>query len=851
MSEVSNKQSAIDYLIEFINNEQKDSWIKELVTCYLNDKGNISEKKLKQLSDRLFGKNNHNSILNDLKSSQNNSNLIKINRLKHCSGVNALANNQEIVFGKEATVLYGLNGSGKSSYFRILQGMIGNIPSSEIIPNIYADKPQDIEACLEYSIETVDRTISWKNAEKISDLSTVKVFDSNYANNFLGKRLTDNQIIHPYKLYVFSELTSYIDQIKEIANDYLDCREEKIVQPNTENFTDKHRTLLFKDKNKDEINLIAQNFDIEKQNQLKSIQKEIGELIQTNYEDKYKIVNNSIKEIQRIKKLIDKDLISWIKKSENYYKQCNLRKELEKHSKENIKRLEILNELPGVNSNEWKSFIQGGVALSYKIKELENKCPYCHREYDDRSIKIIKAYSVFINDRTEKQLQECEEVIDEIVSSAKNTQLFENDYICKNTGDLNKLIIQLLQIVRKYVSNLTRMKDNVEILSPITFEPKTMYEKLDVYLKKFNKELEDIKSNSLEKEKTLSIKKEIATQLISEKSIHEQIDVINKYIDDYIEIQSLREKVKAISSKKITGISAKAHKHLLTDQLVDKFSKYLKEFGILNREIELSEKNSKGKQQIELVMKSKNNVRKILSEGEQKAVSLALFLAEIDVGKNRSTVILDDPVNSLDHRMIEKLADILLEIKNQIIVFTHNRMFLDAISGSEKGHFCKNYKPNGCNKQKGRHIFVYEIKSEGINKTGVITAQIKNDAKGYLEEAKALLEQSPFSEELKVCALLRNAVDHIIDEIVFNGQTPRKYSMRGNSQNINWDQLKKMANNPEIIDNLKKVFNRVSSSQLHYGQVSTNNPTDKAELEELLNKLQSIMMWKNFDKRKT
>lgn len=239
-------------------------------------------------------------------------------------------------------------------------------------------------------------------------------------------------------------------------------------------------------------------------------------------------------------------------------------------------------------------------------------------------------------------------------------------------------------------------------------------------------------------------------------------------------------------------------------------------------------------------MKSKDNVTKILSEGEQKAVSIALFLAEIDVAQNKSTVILDDPVNSLDHRMMERLSNILLQLKNQVIIFTHNRMFLDAISGSDYGHTCKNFQ-RGCSKTKGKHIFVYEIKSEGLSEAGVVTSDVKNNAKGYLSDANELLQQSPFSEELKVCALLRNAIDHLIDEVVFNKQTPRKYSMKGVAQSIDWAGLKKMASDSNLIDDLKSVFGRVSSGQLHVGQASSNNPPDKRELTELYDKLEKML----------
>lgn len=50
-----------------------------------------------------------------------------------------------------------------------------------------------------------------------------------------------------------------------------------------------------------------------------------------------------------------------------------------------------------------------------------------------------------------------------------------------------------------------------------------------------------------------------------------------------------------------------------------------------------------------------------------------------------------------------------------------------------------------------------------------------------------------------------------------------------------------MASNQEMIDDLKRIFGRVSSGQLHVGQVSSNNPPDKQELLQLYNELDSMV----------
>lgn len=68
----------------------------------------------------------------------------------------------------------------------------------------------------------------------------------------------------------------------------------------------------------------------------------------------------------------------------------------------------------------------------------------------------------------------------------------------------------------------------------------------------------------------------------------------------------------------------------------------------------------------------------ILSEGEQRAIAIASFLAEIRLGKGRGGIVLDDPVSSLDHRRRWEVAERLAieSLTRQVIVFTHDIYFL-------------------------------------------------------------------------------------------------------------------------------------------------------------------------------
>jgi energy-coupling factor transporter ATP-binding protein EcfA2 len=75
---------------------------------------------------------------------------------------------------------------------------------------------------------------------------------------------------------------------------------------------------------------------------------------------------------------------------------------------------------------------------------------------------------------------------------------------------------------------------------------------------------------------------------------------------------------------------------------------------------------------------SKTPLSKVLSEGEQKAIAIASFMAELKFSENSYPIVFDDPVTSLDHIFRDKIAErIALEsCARQVIVFTHDISFV-------------------------------------------------------------------------------------------------------------------------------------------------------------------------------
>jgi hypothetical protein len=102
-----------------------------------------------------------------------------------------------------------------------------------------------------------------------------------------------------------------------------------------------------------------------------------------------------------------------------------------------------------------------------------------------------------------------------------------------------------------------------------------------------------------------------------------------------------------------------------------------------------------GKAQRQKVLSGKHKPSKVLSEGEQKVLAMADFLAEARLAGITAPIIFDDPVSSLDHRRIGEVAQrvALLAESNQVIVFTHDIFFATRMLALfEKSKRCTYYQ---------------------------------------------------------------------------------------------------------------------------------------------------------------
>ncbi|MGH9427089.1 MAG: AAA family ATPase, partial [Terriglobia bacterium] len=136
-----------------------------------------------------------------------------------------------------------------------------------------------------------------------------------------------------------------------------------------------------------------------------------------------------------------------------------------------------------------------------------------------------------------------------------------------------------------------------------------------------------------------------------------------------------------IKTQAITQKSAALTKTAVTQNLIKSFKAELDRLGFRQLEIEL--KDIGGEQGVlyhKLILTRAPGVElpKVVSEGEQRCLSIAAFFAELSTADDPSAIVFDDPVSSLDYKWREGVARRLVEEARtrQVIVFTHDIVFL-------------------------------------------------------------------------------------------------------------------------------------------------------------------------------
>ncbi|CAJ3616710.1 SMC domain-containing protein [Burkholderia pseudomallei] len=154
-------------------------------------------------------------------------------------------------------------------------------------------------------------------------------------------------------------------------------------------------------------------------------------------------------------------------------------------------------------------------------------------------------------------------------------------------------------------------------------------------------------------------------------------------IDKFLLTDRLGKCAAATATTSISRKSTDLTNNMATQEVADALNTELQALGVYEIKIAMKPSSARAKTTFKLVLENEAGVSPgdVLSEGEQRAIAIASFLAEVKLGKGHGGVIFDDPVSSLDHARRERVARRLAaeSVERQVVVFTHDIFFLSVL----------------------------------------------------------------------------------------------------------------------------------------------------------------------------
>jgi len=833
--------------------EEQAIWVKDAALTYY-ETGKFIEKDVKRFATecieeasgikRAIDISKLNILTRDDRSD------FAVKSINNIMGVNALAAGKCLEFGKcGITVVYGENGAGKSGYIRIFKKLADAKYKEELKENVYFAKKEKQSCDVSVIHEGVEETLKCdlsKNGEHPL-LKDVDIFDTR-----ISKAYVESAKEASYEPWVFSMLSAIAKVAPEVKEEIERRKTEEksveIVIPQELVEIDICQTLL----NVTEKTELADeffNWGVEQEEELVKKEKE------SNIDAISASIENLRKEIEQLEALH-----KYIAQFKVFFSKANVEKiqnaqKLLESAKEEQQAAQILFEdtageldKRSVSNQAWinlwkaakkyyNSFLKSEGIIEYTNED--GKCPLCGQIISaEHYVHRMQSIDEYINGSTSERVTERRKNLIELLQKCPRAWAQEQSELSISSAGVENISAKIREVVEtiSVYSSIIHSEDveKAEILA-ISIEDilqlieQGLKEKTDTRQKQL-----DLLSDEDHKKLIKEIKVLRAQKYVSglQAKINSKIEYLKR-----MSLYNNAEKLTA--TNRISKQSTALAKELLTDDYEKRFNDELKMLtkGTVRAVIK-QQKASRGKipfkVELEGVEDKSVAPSDVLSEGENRVVSLAAFFAESSGRNAKCPLIVDDPISSLDYKyeasVIRRLVDI--SKNRQVIVFTHRLSMVVGLY-DECGKIVpfKEVELFGRGKTKGVPI-------DSVINGGKSLGKLKNLKTDKVAKLKKMDESLPeYSEGIHyICQQIRIHVEKCVEDTLLNGVVLRYRKSVQTQGRIMW--LSKITQNDcKIIDDMMTKYSYYDHS------MADETPLQEFTLEEIEQDIDELITW--------
>ncbi len=712
----------------------------------------------------------------------------------HHRGVNALAERQTLSFGPNLTVVYGDNAAGKTGYIRILKSACRARGQEKILGNVVSGTmPPTPDVAIRYRVGTEYDPFEWAGQGGDGFISRVSVFDARCAAVYLTEK-TD-VAFRPFGLDLFDHLVRACKAIRvqlEREQQSLALSALATVQSQIPEGTAVARLLAnITSLTKPETVKALAHLSAEEESRLTLLERSLLDLQAS---DPNKLIRqltlrgSRVEGLARHFKAVEAALAA-----EAVDTAFNARAE-GRRKREAAKRLRAAafqtGMLAGTGSETWAALWESAHRFSqesayskqpFPVVENGARCVLCQQDLDDDARHRLQQFEAFVASTTERELRRVRETVAQLRRNFMDLKV--------STESINETIedirIEHEAVADTFVTALAAAEERRRVIVSALSEDRDLAGDcpalasvggaINTVARQITERAETLRTSAVdEKRKRLSVE---ARELRARKLLARHMQLVLDEIERKSRYAAYGLCIDDTKTQAITRKSTTVTREVVTQKLKQSFRDELSRLGFRHVEVELDEAGgAEGVLYHKLVLTRAPGVElpKVVSEGEQRCLSIAAFFAELSTADDPSGIVFDDPVSSLDYKWREGVARRLVEEAKarQVIVFTHDVMFLLLLKQFSEDKGVAQLDQHVRNLPIGAGVCVEELPWVALK----VSKRVGHLRK-LLQQAKKLHRdghQAAYEKEASfIYGLLREAWERGLEEVLLGGVVER------------------------------------------------------------------------------
>ncbi len=677
--------SARQSLVDWAN--KQDGWVRVLVEAILTAPSEVSEATLGSVYERYLGEKGLTEAevgpveplaIGEAQVASHSP--LTIDKLSDVNGVNALAADQEIEFNSKLTIVFGENGSGKTGYTRILKTLADVRTIEDILGDVNESGPEAQKRCtIRYTVDGATTDLDWSGETGIVPFTAISIFDTPAVSLHVDGDLS--YLYTPSDLALFPLVGNGIERVQERLNEAIGKTKPK-TNPFLSHFANGTGPYAL-------VETLGAATDLDALKALavskEAATKELEALTATADALRGGAITAQIATARARRELYAK-LTAIATTVEDFQADAHKASVAALDSAvsaaiELRDKLAAASGVEGEAAERWQEFVLAGEAYRSHLTgsdHEESSCIYCRQPLGDEAADLLESYREFANDAVRQRLK----------AAKAQTDLLSKDLLALDLASAQ----DALAAAREGQEGDAQLAAAADFLAALVSATTQVRDGEVPAWGNLREDAQTIRQHSESRDAT-------ATELIATltgkeadraaalKNAETELRELTDRVELAARLAPISEHVKAakwaqraeVLAKRFRSISASltatvkaASGALLNTGFEQRFEEECE--ALRAPKVGLAFPGRRGEPARRKTVSANHKPSKVLSEGEQKVIALADFLAEASLRQIPAPLIFDDPVNSLDYRRIGEVSGRIAALaeERQVIVFTHN-----------------------------------------------------------------------------------------------------------------------------------------------------------------------------------